>query len=298
MRAVEIFNECLDIHLEIDSYFKTMDKLNVAEFDYYQLRGTNFGFDFKGKKVLHFTNIEAARLILENNYLRGSNFNQFDDKFEIIDILNKINENLTSNWASIKAKTFAVSFTEKTDNQVKNNYKYHWQKFGNKHRGAVLEFEFTDQTLPYGFYPLRINYIKEKDSLIKKLKNEIPRDLLLEEAEKEFLLPLLASIKDKDKFQEENEVRLMFRISEPEIENLDILPDSNVLFSFKENNSINLELRVPFSTPKNDSAKHILKLRRIYLGEFFVNSNDNISTSLLMRHFDRLCEEKGIELIY
>lgn len=288
----------LRLNLEIDSFFKVNNELIDAEFEYYQLKNTSFDFDYKQKTVLHFTSIDSARLILENNYLRGSNFNQFDDKFEIIDVLNKINNSLTSNWIDIKAKTFAISFTEKTDSQVQESYHYHWQNYGNKNRGVALEFEFKDSTLPYGFYPLTINYVGEDNSIIKNLKSDISNDLSLRKVEKEFLLPILASIKDKNDFKNENEVRLMYKISKPEIGALNNSTGSDIFFSFKENNSINLELRVPFSTPQNDSRRNILTLKKIYLGKSFLNTEDNISSSLLMRYFDDLCKKRGIELKY
>lgn len=160
-----------------------------------------------------------------------------------------------------------------------------------------MEFEFNNSTLPSGFYPLQINYIGRNDSIINRLKNEFSNDETLQEVEKKFLLPILARIKDIN-FNKEKEVRLMYKILEPEVEALNNSSDCDVFFSFKEDNSINLELRVPFSTPKDNSEMKILTLKRIYLGEQFLNSEDNISALLLMNYFGHLCEEKGIELIW
>jgi len=299
MKIQEILKEYLDMNLEIDSYFKINDQFISANFEYQQLKDTVFEFDYKQKKVLHFTSIESAQLILENNYLRGSNFNKFDDAFEIIDVLSKININLTTGWKKIKAETFAISFTEKSDSQVQNSYKYHWENYANGHKGVAFEFEFTESNLPHDFYPLRIKYIRNSNSIIEKIRNEISMEANMERAEKELLLPILASCKDKDKFYQEKEVRLMYNILESNIEHLDNSLDSDVFFSFKTDEPMNLELRVPYSTEKNNlSQNSILQLKKIYLGNLSLNTCDNISSTLLMRYFEKICKEKGIELNY
>ena len=297
MRLIEIL-KIININLGIHSYFKCNDELISAEFECYQLKNTSFEFDYKRKNVLHFTNIESARLILENNYLRGSSFDKFNDKFEIIQLLSFINNELVNDWAEIKANTFAISFTEKIKNNIIEDYEYHWQRYGDRHQGVALEFEFSDTALPYGFCPLRINYLSKDSPTITKLSNVLPDDFNLSEVEKEFLLPILASIKDKGKFEEESEVRLMYKISKPEIEHLDNSLDSDIFFSFKENNALNLELRVPFSTLTNRTKRNPLKLKKIYLGKYFINSEDNIASSILMSYFNNQCEKQGIELIY
>lgn len=296
MRVIEILKD-IGINLSIDSYFKINNELQGAEFDYYQLKNTPFEFNYRGKKVLHFTNIESARLILENNYLRGSNFNKFNDPFEIIQPLSLINidSGPISDWVAIKANTFAVSFTEKTKDNIADNYEYHWQEYGNRHQGIALEFEFLDACLPYPYFPLKINYLSKDNSIIRKLSKKIPNNFHLSKVDQEFLLPILASIKDK-KYDKESEVRLMYKISEPEIEHLNNSIGSDVFFSFKENNSLNLELRVPFSTP-NNTTDNFLRLNKIYLGKKFHNPEDQISWSVLKPYFDSLCKKEGIKLI-
>ncbi len=282
----------IGIKLDVDSYFKIGNKLVNAEFDYYQLKNTIFNFEYQGKTVLHFTNIESARLILEKNYLRGSNFNMFKDKSELNGYRRK--PNFDNDLENTKARTFVVSFTEKIedDSALSENYEYHWHNYGNRHKGVALEFEFSNTMLPYGFYPLRINYLGKDNPILKQIlyKSNIS------DVEKIFLLPIFASIK-KQSFKKEAEVRLMYRISNPEIEFLTNLPPSDVFFSFDKNNTLMLELRVPFSTP-NSMGNNLLILKKVYLGKSFINSEDNVSSHVSMEYLKIKCREKEIELIY
>lgn len=298
MKIIDILNKTLNLRLEVDSYFICNGQYSFAEFEYHQLKNSIFGFDYQKKKVLHFTSVESARLILENKYLRGSNFNDFDDEFEILNSLIKIKESFANDWYNIKERTFAISFTEKVNDSVQENYEFHWAKYANQNRGVALEFEFIDSILSYRFYPLKIFYLGENNSVIKKIRKEMVGDEVLSEAEKEFILPILASIKERDKYWQDKEVRLLYRISDSDIEHLTNSDKETVFFSFDKRNKIKLELRVPFSTPKDDADDCFLRLNRIYLGKNYINSEDNISSCLLMNSFENRCTEEQIELKY
>lgn len=297
MQILETLKKYFKLDLNIDGYFKIDSKQVHSEFEYYQLNGTKFEFKYNNTRVLHFTSIRSAQLILENNYLLGSNFNKFKDKFEITAALHQISNNLTNNWSEIKGRTFAISFTELTDKNVQDTYKYHWNNFANNCKGVALEFEFTKLKLPYSFYPLRINYIKRNHPLLEKIRRQTNNEVSLDDNEKEFLLPILASIKDQDDFESEKEVRLMYKLANSDIEHLDNSKDKNIFFTFNDDNSINLELRIPFSTPNIELPKSILTLKKVHLGKTY-NSEDQMSSFLLNDCFERLCKEKGVELKY
>lgn len=293
MKVIELLHK-IGINLEIDSFFKINNEFLSATFRYDQLRNTCFKFLYTNREVLHFTSIESARLILQNGYLRGSNFNQLDDKFEVIYALNEIDSRLAENWGNLKERTFAVCFTEKDEENVQKNYTYHWENYANHCKGVALEFEFMNLPLLTGYYPLKIHYLEETSKQIKLLsilKKEISG---LTEAEKEFILPILSGIKKKQ-FEKESEVRLMYNISEPEIEHLDNDEQSDVFFSFNKNNSIKLELRVPYFT-STESDNKLLKLKKVYLGEKYFQPDDNVSSGIIMDYFERICKKKGVEL--
>ncbi|MEM9686350.1 MAG: DUF2971 domain-containing protein, partial [Bacteroidota bacterium] len=231
MRVIEILKS-IGINLEIDSHFKSDNNFLSASFDYYQLRDTCFEFNFQNKQVLHFTSVESARLITENGYLRGSNLNHLDDNFEVIHTLKLIDDRLARNWSNVKARTFAICFTEKNQEDVAKNYKYHWENYANNHKGVALEFEFLNlQQMPHGYYPLRIQYLNKSNDKIKSIIDFRKEIAELSAAEKEFILPILAGIKSK-KFEDESEVRIMYNISEPCVEHIKNLEGNSVFYSF------------------------------------------------------------------
>lgn len=292
MKVIELMHK-IGINLEIDSFFKINNEILSATFGYDQLRNTCLEFLYPNKEVLHFTSIESARLILQNGYLRGSNFNNLDDNFEVIHALNLIGSKLSENWENIKKRTFAICFTEKNEENVQENYTYHWENYANHYKGVALEFEFMNLPLLTGYYPLKIQYLNETNKQIKLLsilKKEISG---LSDAEKEFILPILSGIKKK-KFEKESEVRLIYNISEPEIEYLDNEEQSDVFFSFNSNNSINLELRVPYFT-STESDNKLLKLKTVYFGAKYIQPDDNVSSGIII---ERICKKKGVELKY
>lgn len=285
MEVLKFLNK-LGIELAIDNYFSFNGQLKSASFDPYQLKGSCF--DFKGRSILHFTSLESSRQITTSKYLRGSNLNKLTDKFEVIHGLNIINENLSKNWNKIKDNSFTICFTELVSTDVKNNYKFHWENYANNYKGVAMEFEITNNYIPYDIFPLKVLYIDKNDGRITSL-NDIKNGIEhLSLAEKEFILPILASIKKKN-YKDENEIRFFHNIHDSAIGHLssNVRSNNEVFYSFTDTNNLNLELRIPFHGVQEKGDK-FLKLKKIYLGENILDPMDNISSSIILDHFENI----------
>lgn len=286
MEVIDVLRK-LGIELTIDNWFSVNGELKSSSFDSSQLRGSCF--DFGGKKILHFTSLESSRLITTSRYLRGSNMNNLDDPFEVIHGLNIINKNLSKSWEKIKDNSFVICFTELKNEDVKGHYKYHWENYANNYKGVAFEFEITENYKPYNIYPLKVLYVNNGDNRIATLNDVKDTITTLAEAEKEFILPILASIKSK-KYEDEAEVRIFHNIAEPSIEHLSNNNENEeVFYSFNNCNKLSLEMRIPFFG-LNEKGDEFLKLNKIYLGNKVLNSNDNISSSIILDHFKNIQE--------
>lgn len=285
----------IGINLTKNNWFKQNGGLKYASFDSGQLKGSCF--DFNRKKILHFTTLEPARLITTSKYLKGSNLNQLRDSFEVIHGLNIVNQNLSKNWDKIKDSSFVVCFTEKVNEDVKGNYNFHWENYANNYKGVALEFEITENYKPYNIYPLKVLYIDDGDDRIANLSDIKHKFISLSKPEKEFILPILASIKRKE-FQDEEEVRFFHNIAEFSIEHIsNNIERDKVFYSFNSTNNINLEMRLPFFG-LNDEGDEFLKLNRIYLGERIFDPYDNVSSYFILKHFKHIQKTGLAEIVW
>lgn len=299
--------EKLDLSLSSTGFDSCNEEFTSAEFDPSQLKGTPLYWDNNNVSVLHFTTIDAARLILENGYLRTSNMNRFEDKGELTVGADVIKSEFISNLTEMKSRSFACSFTIKGEDDVERNYDYHWKNYANNGVGVALEFEINE--LPSDVFPLRVNYV-EKEKLFGD--HSVPM-LSVEES---FLLPIFAAYKleidnnsDVGEYYKEEEVRLFYTMDAANIECCFDEGDKEIIRpEFDKDNGYQYFWRIPFA-PKKDS-KPYLKLKAIHwkptsvVKEFTANQRGsgslcvntaNEAISLIDEMFSRLSDEYDLE---
>lgn len=287
---------CLGLRIEPDGFFKINNHIEECDFDWYQIKNSPLGYKYENKRILHFTNLEAARQIIDSGFLKGSNFNRFNDEYEIVSLFGSINNEFLHSWSELKENIFAISFTEKISAQVFENYDYHWREYASKGKGIALEFRINNKFPVYQDYWLKINYTDLLNFKLQGCCEEISK-LNFSEVEKEFLLPLLACFKSTD-YSQESEIRFFSQISKSQICAINDNNESPIKFSISEDNKIHLWLQMPFSTPNKNVPENYLTLEKLYIGNKYYNPQDEESSSLIIGLFRKIAEREGLELAY
>jgi hypothetical protein len=144
---------------EIGNYlFRLPDKME-------QLKGTKYFCS--ETKLLHFTSLKALFSIINDSSIRMYNLWNSSDKKEYShasDIFNRIYEvtgqNAETRIKLAKTYSFISSFTS-SENYLSQ---YHWENYGNDHKGAAIEFEINPEYQQwYKFILSRTFYNKLKD---------------------------------------------------------------------------------------------------------------------------------------
>ena len=291
---------------DIDGFLQCSGKTISGNISNLSFEGTRFNFDFKNKKLLHFTSLNKLKSILESECLWGSNFNKFNDTKEMLLAAESIFKITDSEMRKAKDGLFALSLTEMRENDVKENYEYLWKNYGNDFKGVAIELEITRYSSVY--YPLSVQYVKkgeiEKEDIIinmRKYYDEYFNDTTFNESVACFLYPLFCAYKVQ-KYQDENEVRI-FNLH-PNFGNLPLpIEDGKdgIKFYINENNEPVYYWNLPLAFPNDgtENAKYV-RLNKIYVGKkaFDCNSDNNITAEIICIYLERLCNKKGVKINY
>ncbi len=189
---------------ERDSYFQVNGETKDVGINQL-MHSDNFSFNYINQRILHFTDLNSALLILKTQVFRARSLESIsDDKEELIHCLKLLGQ-YNDKIESQKKNTFIACFTPIENENEINGFDYHWTEYGNNHKGIALEFEIIRRPLYPDHYSLNVNYldsIAEQHNLFDYLKSKITDTVLLKA-----LIPFFASIKQK-KFDSEKEIRL------------------------------------------------------------------------------------------
>jgi hypothetical protein len=286
----------------IDSYLRVGGETKWGKISNSSLNGTGFHFDYKNKKLLHFTSLNNLKSILESESLHCSNFNEFSDRKEMLLAAENIFKISDLEKRKSKNGLFALSLTEMGDKDVKKSYEYHWKNYGNDFKGVALELEIIHFTDVY--YPLSIKYVKniEEEEIITKMKkcyDECFDDSSFNESLINFLYTLFSAFKVQE-YQDEKEVRIFnLRTNSGNLPMPGEKGKNCIQFYINCNNEPVYYWNLPLSFPNDsESNSSSIRLNKIHIGRnaFDCNSDNNITAEIICIYLKRICDKKGIDL--
>lgn len=130
-------------------------------------------YEYKGDhKFIHYTSLLGLKAILETGYLRMSEFGNLIDKNELqyaseIFIDNPIFQIKKEKLEQLKENLFCLSMCESNEKTKRNAFL--WEVYGDKGKGAVIEFELTKKN-PKHFLLGNIQYRNETLDKLRELK--------------------------------------------------------------------------------------------------------------------------------
>ena len=271
---------------ERDGWFQINGHTEHLDISQNSLEGSLFSFDYRNKKILHFTNLNSALAIWGSKYIRSSQLSTLADPNELVHSLNLISQNHTK-IDTLKEHTFVACFTPTVEGKPLLDYNYHWENYGNNNKGIALEFDIIRTPLYPNFYSLNVNYIEssEQNNLLKHLKNNVADFITLKA-----LIPLLTAFK-QPKFVPEEEIRIVTQYPR-ELFHIEDLADFNLDFQMDANNKFQYYVKLPFLfANENDNSDPLLKLRKVYFGH---DSGLNDGRELINRFFIPECQKCDI----
>lgn len=160
----------------------------------------------------HFTSISKLLEIIRSKTIRMSDFNSFNDDFELTFANNNLVEN-PSEFKEYKSCLFALSMCEESDENLQNDYL--WENYGDNHRGVCIRLKLDKRkSILNDFYLGRIiykdiNQILELEELKKRHKDfENKYGKAIDNLE-EILLTVCSMYKKAIPYKDENEIRLL-----------------------------------------------------------------------------------------
>jgi hypothetical protein len=130
-------------------------------------------YEYKGDgKFIHYTSLFGIKAILETGYIRMSEFGNLIDKSELqyaseIFIDNPIFQIKKEKLEQLKENLFCLSMCESNDKTKRNSFL--WEVYGDKGKGAVIEFELTKNN-PKLFLLGKVQYGEERLQQLRELK--------------------------------------------------------------------------------------------------------------------------------
>ena len=259
IKSLEYILSSSDLNnFDMDGYFQINGITQECSIQQHQFKKSIFSFDNYNTSILHFTNLNSLKLILQSSFLLASRFNDFEDKNELLHGF-KLADIQEFDFQEIKKYLFASSFTPYVKNE---DYSKHWEIYGNHGKGVALEFELSNNPLHFQHFITKVVYVNQKDKL--DFINRIKEKFKYSEALKA-LAPILGSIKEPS-FKEEKEVRIIYyprkdeaiRIMDSELQGYTLDKDNNASFFGK----------LPIQYPNEDRKDHqLLVLRKIHFGK-------------------------------
>lgn len=181
-----------------------------------QLSGSKYDREFiDDSYFLHFTNIDSLLEIIRSKKIRLSDFNSFDDPFE----LTLANKNLVDDFSvfdGLKSCLFAFSMCEDSDDNLQNDYM--WNNYGKEHKGVCIKLKLDKVKSRFLDFHLGKIIYSDSDEIeeLTELKN---RHLNFENSHKwsisnldNILLSVCSMYKKTTPYSEENEIRLLANI--------------------------------------------------------------------------------------
>jgi hypothetical protein len=218
------------------------DDFNLFSFD--QLKGSMYSRSFnEDSYFLHFTSVTSLLEILRSKTIRMSDFNSFNDKFELSFANNNLVDD-SSCFKEMKSTLFAFSMCEDTSDNLTNEYM--WCKYGRNHKGVCIKFKINKDKSKFDNFHLGIinyNYCETNDIIeLKELKKRH------EEFKKKYnwtinnldsiLLSACSMYKKSEPYSKENEVRLL-------------------AYKYKSNNAIHNNIELPIKHKYDDIKNQI-----------------------------------------
>jgi len=242
-----------------------------TEFSYKNLFKDSDYYIDKKTSFCHFTSLQVLNAILKNGYLRLSDFSHFADLNElnfgakVFDNLSLKSEKMNSLIKSQKQNSFALSACISNDDVIRNSFM--WQNYGNKHAGAIIEFEINNtntESLLIGKLQYGVSELKPLKNIYKLAKGFYNQHDFCPQNFPIDIKELLAFHKE-NKYKEENEARIFINIPKQEHEEHD-----------------------HFGTYREITKSNEVKcFFRLFLeGRKDVFKNENISNELITDYFD------------
>jgi len=246
-----------------------------------------FSFDYPNKRILHFTDLNSALLILKSQVFRARSLESIsEDKEELIYCL-KLIDQYNEIIESQKKYSFIACFTPFENNKTIEDFDFHWAEYGNKHKGIAFEFEIIRQPLYTDHYSLNVNYlvsIEEQHTLLDYLKGKKTDTVLLKA-----LIPFFASIKQKD-FDSEKEIRLFAQYDNSILGKSHY--EKNIGFTLTKDNEIKFHYDIPFCLEKEEVNDKLLRLNKIYIGR---EAETNDGQMIILNHLIPFLHEREIK---
>jgi Protein of unknown function (DUF2971) len=222
------------------------------------------------KEFSHFTSLNALIAILKSGWFRVSNLSNLDDKNELnygASFFNEMDEK--SMW---KENIYSLSACKST---IKNRRdKYMWEKYANNGNGVLIEYSLNLKTecdyllgkILYGDEDCentigRLKSAYEEYTKNNKVKINNPLSTFCE----------LFSFHKEKKFENENEIRLLFKFNEADIfQKFSMKPENYFYDDVFENRDIRKFLKIFLVIKNQENSNHdnhpTIKINKIILG--------------------------------
>lgn len=211
-------------------------------------------YEYKGDgKFIHYTSLLGLKTILDSGFLRMSEFGNLIDKNELHYAASVFSENPIFSFdktktEQLKDSILCLSICESNERTKKNDLM--WEVYGDKGKGAIIEFELTKKD-PYFFILGKMQYgiegLKPLSELKKLAENYINNkdNVMFPNNFPELLLELQSFHKSK-RYEGENEIRLLLKRNKEFPEDT-IYEDINSNQEVKYFNKLFLKGRYPYA---------------------------------------------------
>lgn len=253
-------------------------------------------YEYKGDgKFIHYTSLLGLKAILDSGFLRMSEFGNLIDKNELHYAAAVFSENPIFSFdktktEELKDSILCLSICESNEKTKKNDLM--WEVYGDKGKGAIIEFELTKKD-PYFFLLGKMQYgiegLKPLTKLKKLAENYIKNcNVMFPNNFQELLLELQSFHKSK-RYEGENEIRLLLKRNKEFPEDT-IYEDINSNQEVKYFNKLFLKGRYPYAEKEIDIDKNDysyfdefpqIEIKNIILGFNISVENKDAITDLL-----------------
>lgn len=231
-------------------------------------------YEYKGDgKFIHFTSLLALKSILDNGWLRMSEFSNLIDQQELVyasqiftgDVFY---EQEFKKLDNLKRNVFCLSSCESTDNTQCDSFM--WEIYGDKGTGAFIEFEYTNKE--HCFHNLG-NVLYGKNNLkplqdLKTLYDEYRSETNNFTIQDFFNLIIeIKAFHKAERYKTESEVRLLFKQDKNPYKphnHVSIYEDINSKQEIKSFSKLYLKGRNPIVTEENLKKSTEFKICKYY----------------------------------
>lgn len=230
-------------------------------------------YEWKKKRLIHFSTLKGLSSIIESGFLRMSDFTSLDDKEELSYASEIFKDNPIFRFdeaklKEIKSQLYSLSACESNPKTIKDTFM--WENYASRGSGVIIEFSISDKDA-HLFTIGKIKYGKEELKPLEQLKLRAEQFYNNHKYFPHNSIELFSKLKSFHKslrYKNEQEIRILFSPSSFGKTKKDyptIYSDINSKNEVKTFNRIYLKGRTPFKA-SNTSIFPEISIHRVILG--------------------------------